>query len=111
LEYLEGPTLGERLQCGQLKTAEMIEIALQIAEGLQYLHAQGLIHRDLKPTNVILTPLGAKLLDFGISKAYGSGLSQPANAFVECRPLPSCWLLSVGGQRSYGATTEGGHSA
>ncbi len=76
LEYLEGDTLASRLTGGPLAVKEAIAIALQIAEALDVAHRHGVIHRDLKPGNVMLVkgardrssaPL-AKLLDFGLAK-------------------------------------------
>jgi len=68
MEYLEGETLADRLLKGALPTSEVLKIAIQIADALESAHRQGLVHRDLKPGNVMLTRDGAKLLDFGLAK-------------------------------------------
>lgn len=67
MEYLEGETLASRLARGPLPIADAITIAGQIAEALAHTHDHGLVHRDLKPGNVMLTDAGAKVLDFGLS--------------------------------------------
>ncbi|HXI04591.1 MAG TPA: serine/threonine-protein kinase, partial [Candidatus Saccharimonadales bacterium] len=69
MEYLEGETLAARLEKGALPLAETLDIATQIARALAAAHRQGLIHRDLKPGNIMLTATGAKLLDFGLAKS------------------------------------------
>ncbi|HUB80624.1 MAG TPA: choice-of-anchor tandem repeat GloVer-containing protein [Bryobacteraceae bacterium] len=68
MEYLEGETLARRLEQGPLPYPETISIASQICEALAYSHAHDVIHRDLKPGNIILTALGAKLVDFGLAR-------------------------------------------
>jgi Tol biopolymer transport system component len=68
IEYLEGETLGQRLERGPLSTDEVMKYAIQIADALDKAHRQGVIHRDLKPGNVMITAQGAKLLDFGLAK-------------------------------------------
>jgi len=69
MEYLEGESLSDRLERGQLPLDEAIRYGIQIADALDRAHRSGIVHRDLKPGNVILTPSGAKLLDFGLAKA------------------------------------------
>jgi tetratricopeptide (TPR) repeat protein/TolB-like protein len=68
MEYLEGETLASRMARAPVPLDAAIDIARQIADGLAYIHQQGLVHRDLKPGNVMLTRTGAKLLDFGLAK-------------------------------------------
>jgi len=68
MEYLEGETLADRLRKGPLATEQVLKIATEIADALEKAHRAGVVHRDLKPGNVMLTKSGAKLLDFGLAK-------------------------------------------
>ena len=68
LEYLEGQTLADRLVKGPLPFDQVMRIAIEIARALDHAHRSGLVHRDLKPGNVMLTRSGAKVLDFGLAK-------------------------------------------
>ncbi len=69
MEYLEGETLAERLQKGPLPPDQVLKYGIEVCEGLEKAHHSGVIHRDLKPGNIMLTKGGAKLLDFGLAKA------------------------------------------
>jgi len=69
MEYLEGETLADRLAKGPLPVEQALRFAVQIADALDRAHRAGVVHRDLKPGNVILTRSGAKLLDFGLAKS------------------------------------------
>ena len=75
MELLEGETLSERLKKGALPLEEALRIGIELAEALDKAHRQRVVHRDLKPGNVMLTPPGAKLLDFGLAKLAASGPS------------------------------------
>jgi serine/threonine protein kinase/Tol biopolymer transport system component len=67
-ELLEGETLRKRLQHGRLDTAAAIHFAVQIADALDAVHHAGIVHGDLKPSNVIVTKAGVKLIDFGLAR-------------------------------------------
>jgi serine/threonine protein kinase len=70
LEFVQGQALGERLlKKGRLGEDEAIRLLVQVCEALQYLHELGIIHRDIKPDNILITPEGrAKLTDLGLAK-------------------------------------------
>lgn len=68
MEYLEGQTVAQRLQKGALPLDEAMKISVQITDALDKAHRQGVIHRDCKPANIMLTKQGSKLLDFGLAK-------------------------------------------
>jgi len=72
LEYVPGQTLAERIAKSKLKLQEALTISLQIAEAVAAAHEHDVIHRDLKPGNIKITPEGkVKVLDFGLAKAVG----------------------------------------
>ena len=68
MQYLSGETLASRLTRGALPIDDVLRCALQIADALDKAHRGGVVHRDLKPGNVMLTKDGTKLLDFGLAK-------------------------------------------
>ena len=72
MELVEGETLAARLARGALPTGDVLRLGSQIADALDRAHRAGVIHRDLKPGNVMLTKSGAKLMDFGLARATGT---------------------------------------
>jgi tetratricopeptide (TPR) repeat protein/predicted Ser/Thr protein kinase len=72
MAYYEGGTLRERIDSGSLTTEEAVTAASQIASGLARAHEKGIVHRDIKPQNILLTRDGeAKIIDFGLAKLAG----------------------------------------
>ena len=72
MELLEGETLAERLRRGPMPMEQVLRYAAEIATGLHAAHRRGVVHRDLKPGNIMLTKSGAKLMDFGLAKGIVS---------------------------------------
>jgi eukaryotic-like serine/threonine-protein kinase len=98
MEFLQGESLAERLRKGPLPAEQILTIAIEIADALEKAHRAGVVHRDLKPGNVMLTKSGAKLLDFGLAKplaatvASGTGSGTSPSVFAaltQTMPSPS----------------------
>jgi len=119
LEYVPGETLEERIAGGVMKIREAVTVALQIAEAVTAAHKEGVIHRDLKPGNIKITPEGkVKVLDFGFGAAerchatrprdWHSGLYEPRASPWQidrspCRRLVIwlCVICDVDGQSAF----------
>ena len=70
MEFVEGVTLDQKLKDGPLPAAEAVNYVMQVLAALDYAHARGVVHRDIKPGNMMLTPGGVvKLMDFGIARS------------------------------------------
>ena len=68
MECIEGETVAKWLEKGALPLEQVLKYGMQIADALAKAHRSGVVHRDLKPGNIMLTSAGAKLLDFGLAK-------------------------------------------
>jgi len=76
MELLEGETLAGRIARGALSLADAVAMVLAVLGALGALHRRGLVHRDLKPPNIFLTPHGVKLLDFGLARSMVTAVEQ-----------------------------------
>jgi eukaryotic-like serine/threonine-protein kinase len=75
MAYIEGQSLRKRIDSGPLELEEALKIAAQVAEGLQEAHGKGIVHRDIKSANIMVTPKGqAKVMDFGLARVAGASL-------------------------------------
>ena len=95
LEFVDGPTLADRIAPGPIRINEAFPIARQIAEALEAAHGQGIIHRDLKPANIkVRTDGTVKVLDFGLAKALD--VTSAGNAAVTESPTVTSPALMTG---------------
>jgi serine/threonine protein kinase/tetratricopeptide (TPR) repeat protein len=77
MQYVAGKTLGDTIKDQRLSLSDLLNIAIQILEALAEAHSHGIVHRDIKPGNVMITPRGqVKVLDFGLAKYVGSATLQ-----------------------------------
>jgi len=98
MEFLEGETLADRLRKGPLTAEQLLKCGTEICEGLEKAHKTGVIHRDLKPGNIMLTKTGAKLMDFGLAKTTSAAQPPPTSSLTmtSSGPAPGQPLTAQG---------------
>jgi len=101
MAHYEGQTLKQRLAQGPLAVPEALAIAQQVADGLARAHAAGVVHRDIKPGNVILTEDAVKIVDFGLATLAGSVQLTQAGS-----PMGTVTYMSPEQLRGLGATAQ-----
>ncbi len=94
MELAEGDTLAELIDRGPIAIDDALEVAIQIADGLEAAHERGIVHRDLKPANVMVSPAGrVKILDFGLAMAFQPG---PGGETLEDSPTLTMQMTTAG---------------
>ncbi len=96
MELLEGETLAHRIAKGSIPINDVLKIGGQIADALDRAHRAGVVHRDLKPGNVMLTRTGAKLMDFGLARATGLGPASSGASMLTQSPTVAHPLTAEG---------------
>jgi serine/threonine-protein kinase len=86
MELIEGPTLSDQLHSGTLSWPAALGICAQVAAALGAAHARGLVHRDVKPANIMLAGTGVKVVDFGISALIGEQVDLDSTGIVQGTP-------------------------
>ena len=118
--YVAGPSLADAVEAhGPLPATSVLILAAGLAEGLQAIHAAGLVHRDLKPSNVLLAHDGPRVIDFGISRAAEASVLTQSGTFMgspgyispeqaEGHPVgPASDIFSLGAVLTFAAIGQG----
>jgi serine/threonine protein kinase/Tfp pilus assembly protein PilF len=86
MQYVEGETLAARIHRGLLPLSQSLDLAIEVADALSLAHALHIVHRDIKPQNIMITPRGqVKVLDFGLAKMVRPESSEQGGLFLENR--------------------------
>jgi non-specific serine/threonine protein kinase len=97
MELLRGSSLAQRIAARPLPLREVLELGIELADALDAAHAQGMLHRDIKPGNIFITERGqAKLLDFGLAKVLSEKASSSSAAILSRAQIAPAPLTSSG---------------
>lgn len=114
MEYLPGPTLADLVRAqGPLPVMDVLQIGLQLAQAMEYAHAHGVLHNDLKPANIKLVDGQVKVLDFGVARIAGEPAAHPdvvvlgTPAYLAPEQVHAMVLLRNGGSANAVSATEG----
>jgi serine/threonine-protein kinase len=107
LEFLDGGTLDDRIDCGPIAASDIVAWGVQLAGALEAAHAMGILHRDIKPSNIGFTTGGSpKLLDFGLARLLDDPASGAADG-APSGPLSPLALLGTADGSSFTLTASG----
>ncbi len=106
-EYIDGPTLEGRLKAGAFDPREAAALAVELADALQYAHEHGVVHRDVKPSNIILDRAGkAHLMDFGLAKRDAGDVTMTSDGRVMGTPAYMSPEQAAGTSRDVDARSD-----
>ncbi|AHG93845.1 protein kinase (plasmid) [Gemmatirosa kalamazoonensis] len=88
MPYVDGESLRERLVRGPVSVREAVSVARDVARALSFAHGRGVVHRDIKPGNILLSAGAAVVTDFGVAKALQASAARPSSGERRARPLP-----------------------
>ncbi|HEX7795265.1 MAG TPA: protein kinase [Vicinamibacterales bacterium] len=101
MELLQGETLQQRLARGRMDVPTLLDTAIALADALNSAHRAGIVHRDIKPGNIFLTPYGPKILDFGLAKATRDAAQDASRQDTEAVAAPLTEAGSTVGTVAY----------
>ncbi len=102
MQYIEGESLGEKINKGELTFKDKIDIAIQICNGLEAIHSKGIIHRDLKPSNILITKdKKVKIIDFGVSKFIKNDISDITDSLTITTTISEWKSIKIRGTLNY----------